>query len=111
MAKPKDETAGVDPVALALAGVLVISTWGAWRVYAAASSVLQVSQTRDAYVLFLTDGKLTSDNSDITTRAESAQIALVAAQTEAVLLMVACAILAGGLAWRTFRPVSKDPRK
>ena len=105
-AKERQAAAGVDPVALALAGVLCISAWGAYRVHAAAQSVLDAAADKETYVMFLTDEGMKSDNEALAAKVNAGQAALIAAQSEAVLLMVACGILAAGLAWRTFRPKS-----
>ena len=48
---PKENAdAGVDPVTLALAGVLGISAWCAWRVIVAARAVIAAAEDKETYV-------------------------------------------------------------
>ena len=90
-------------MALALAGALLISSWGAWRVHRAAQAVIDAANDRDTYVLFVTDEGLKSDNAALAEKVNAGQAALLQAQSEAVLLMVACAAIGAALTWRTFR--------
>lgn len=98
------EAAGVDPVGFALAGILGITALGAWRVHSAAQAVIDAAQDRDTYVLFVTDEGLASDNQALAEKVNAGQAALAQAQSEAVLLMVACGVIGAALVWRTFRP-------
>ena len=103
MAKQEDAS-GVDPVTLALAGILAISAWGAYRVHAAAAAVFEAAQDKNTYVMILTDDGVKSDNEDLAEKLNAGQEALRSAQSEAVLIMFACGLLALALAWRSFRP-------
>ena len=91
---------------LALAGSLLISAWGAWRVHSAAQAVIDAAQDKETYVLFLTDEGMKSDNVALAEKVNAGQAALAQAQSEAVLLMVACVVIGVALAWRTVRPKS-----
>ena len=91
---------------LALAGSLLISAWGAWRVHSAAQAVIDAAQDKETYAMFITDEGLKSDNQALADQVNAGQEAILAAQSEAVGIMVCCGILAAGLVWRTVRPKS-----
>ena len=99
---PANEAAGVDPVALALWGVLAISAWCAWRVIAAAVAVREAAQEKEAYVILLTDEGLKSDNESLAAKVNETQAALLDAEREGWMLLAICAMLAGSLVWRSF---------
>ena len=88
---------------LALAGVLGISAWCAYRVIVAARAVIAAAEDKDTYVLFITDEGLKSDNEKLAGKVNEGMAALRSAESEAVLLLVACALLAGALAWRVIK--------
>ena len=88
---------------LALAGVLCISAWCAWRVIVAAQAVIAAAESKETYVLFITDDGLKSDNEKLAGKVNEGMAALRSAESEAVLLLVACALLAGALAWRVIK--------
>lgn len=100
------EAAGVDPVGFALAGILGITALGAWRVHSAAQAVIDAAQDKETYALFITDEGLKSDNAALAEKVNAGQAALLQAQSEAALLMVACAVIGAALAWRTIRRLS-----
>lgn len=100
---PANEAEGVDPVALALWGVLAISAWCAWRVIAAAVAVREAAQEKEAYVILLTDEGLKSDNESLAAKVNETQAALLDAEREGWLLLVICAMLAGSLVWRSVK--------
>lgn len=105
MAKPSpaSEAGGVDPVALALWGVLAISSWCAWRVIAAAEAVRLAAEDKETYVILITDEGLKSDNAALAEKVNESQAALIDAQREGVMLLVVCGLLAGALAWRAVK--------
>ena len=88
---------------LALAGVLCISAWCAWRVIVAARAVVAAAESKETYVLFITDDGMKSDNETLAAQVNEGMAALRSAESEAVLLLVACALLAGALAWRVIK--------
>lgn len=88
---------------LALAGVLGISAWCAYRVIIAARAVIAAAEDKDTYVLFITDEGLKSENEALAGKVNEGMAALRSAESEAVLLLVACALLGGALAWRVIK--------
>ena len=100
---PANADAGVDPVTLALAGVLCISAWCAWRVIVAAQAVIAAAADKETYALFVTDEGIKSDNEKMAGQVNEGMAALRSAESEAILLLVACGLLAGALAWRVFK--------
>ena len=88
---------------LALAGVLGISAWCAYRVIVAARAVIAAAEDKETYVLFITDEGLKSENEALAGKVNEGMAALRSAESEAVLLLVACALLAGALAWRVIK--------
>ena len=88
---------------LALAGVLGISAWCAWRVIVAARAVIAAAEDKETYVLFITDEGLKSENEALAGKVNAGMAALRSAESEAVLLLVACALLAGALCWRVIK--------
>lgn len=88
---------------LSLAGVLCISAWCAWRVIDAARAVMEAANDKETYVLFLTDEGAKSDNLKVAERLNESQAALVAAQGEAAMLLVVCALLGLALAYRVIK--------
>lgn len=88
---------------LALAGVLGISAWCAWRVIIAARAVVAAAEDKETYVLFITDEGLESENEALAGKVNAGMAALRSAESEAVLLLVACALLAGALCWRVIK--------
>ena len=88
---------------LALAGVLGISAWCAWRVIVAARAVIAAAEDKETYVIFLTDEGMKSENEALAGKVNEGMAALRSAESEAVLLLVACALLAGALAWRVIK--------
>ena len=88
---------------LSLAGVLCISAWCAWRVLDAAQAVMEAAGDKETYVLFLTDDGAKSDNLKVADRLNESQAALVAAQGEAAMLLVVCALLGLALAYRVIK--------
>jgi hypothetical protein len=90
-------------VTLALGGVLCISAWGAYRVLVAARAVIEAAEDKNTYALFITDEGLKSDNEALAAKVNAGMEALRSAESEAVLLLVACSLLAGALAWRLIK--------
>ena len=89
---------------LALTGVLGISAWCAWRVLHAARTVIDAAESKETYsVLFITDDGMKSDSAKLEADLNAGLAALRSAETEATLLLVACALLAGALAWRVIK--------
>ena len=88
---------------LALAGVLGISAWCAYRVIVAARAVIAAAEDKETYVLFITDDGMKSENEALAGKVNEGMAALRSAESEAVLLLVACALLACALAWRVIK--------
>lgn len=99
MANPNPKQ-GVDPVTLALAGVLGISIWCAVRVQLAAQAIIDAAQDKNTYSLFVTDEGLKADNQVVADQVNQSQAALLDAKAEAQVLIVVCAFLAVALTWR-----------
>lgn len=100
---PAKDASGVDPVVLALGGVLAIAAWCAIRVRIAALAVIAAAEDKETYVLFVTDEGLKSDNEKLANKVNEGMAALRSAESEAVLLLVVCGLLAGALGWRLIK--------
>lgn len=98
---------GVDPVTLALAGMLGIAAWCAYRVIVAAQAVIAAAEDKNTYAIFVTDEGLKSDNQHLADEVNKGMAALRSAETEAGILVVVCVILAVALAIR----VAKEARR
>lgn len=96
-AKPSE---GVDPVTLALVGILAIAAWCAWRVIIAAQAVIAASEDKNTYALFITDDGLKSDNDKLANQVNEGIAALRSAESEASILILVCVVLAACLAYR-----------
>ena len=97
---PPKDASGVDPVVLALGGVIAIAAWCAVRVRLAAQAVIAAAEDKDTYVLFVTDEGLKSDNEKLAGKVNEGMAALRSAESEAILLLVVCGLLAAALVWR-----------
>lgn len=112
MANRNLKSEGVDPITLALSGVLLISAWCAWRVWIAAEAIKTAAYDKDTYAQFIVehaDGSkdLQSDNQVLADAVNRSQQALLSAQGEALALIFICALLMAALAYRECRLVSK----
>ena len=96
-AKPSE---GVDPITLALVGILGLAAWCAWRVIVAAGAVIAASEDKETYAMFITDEGLKSDNEKLATQVNDGITALRSAESEASILLLICGTLALALAWR-----------
>ena len=101
--KANAEANGVEPVTLALAGVLGISAWCSYRVWWAAEAVKEAANDKDTYLIFITEGKMISDNEKVEQKLNASQAALLNAQAEAVMLLVACGLLGLALVGRVLK--------
>lgn len=91
---------GVDPVTLALVGILGVAAWCAYRVIVAAQAVIAASEDKETYALFITDEGIKSDNEKLANQVNEGIAALRSAESEASILILVCAVLAGCLAYR-----------
>ena len=103
---PKQDASGVDPVVLALGGVIAIAAWCAVRVRIAALAVIAAAEDKETYALFITDEGLKSDNEKLASQVNEGMAALRSAESEAVLLLVVCGLLAAALVWRLVKAKS-----
>lgn len=98
---------GVDPVTLALAGMLGMAAWCAYRVIAAAQAVIAAAEDKNTYAIFVTDEGLKSDNQHLADEVNKGIAALRSAEVESGILLIICAILAVALVIR----VAKEARR
>lgn len=98
-AKPK-ASEGVDPVTLALVGILALAAWCSYRVTVAAEAVIAASEDTNTYALFITDEGLKSENEAMANKVNEGIAALRSAESEASLLLLICLILAAALTYR-----------
>lgn len=101
-------TQGLDPLTVALAGVLLLAAFCSWRVYHAAGSVIDLAVDKDTYATFVVehhDGTkdVQADNVRLEIEVNQGRAKLMDAQDEAVVMMVACAGIAVALAVRVFK--------
>ena len=104
--------AGLDPMTVALSGVLVLAAFCSWRVYHAAGSVIDLAVDPDTYVTMIVEHHddtkdVQSDNVRLAEEVNQGRAKLMDAQTEAVVMMVACAGIGCALAMRVWRAKSK----
>lgn len=105
---PAPQSVGLDPMTVALAGVLVLAAFCSWRVYHAAESVINLAVDSDTYVTMIVehhdDSKdVQSDNVRLAEEVNTGRAKLMDAQAEAVVMMVACAGIAVALGVRCWR--------
>jgi len=96
---------GVDPLTVALAGVLLLAAFCSWRVYSAAGSVIDLAVDKDTYATFIVerhDGtkNLQADNEKLAEEVNAGRASLMSAQGEALGMMVACGLIGAGLVAR-----------
>jgi hypothetical protein len=108
MSKRKPQPKGFDPLTIALAGVLVLAAFCSWRVYSAAGSVIDLAVDVDTYATFVVerhDGSknIQADNERLAGEVNAGRESLMAAQGEAVAMMLACGLVGVGLAVRLVR--------
>lgn len=110
---------GLDPMTVALAGVLVLAAFCSWRVYHAAGSVIDLAVDRDTYATFVVehhDGTkdVQADNERLAEEVNTGRAKLMDSQAEAVVMMVACGGIGVALLVRILRPASpcsRSPRR
>ena len=106
MSRRRTSTAqGVDPLTVALAGVLLLAAFCSWRVYSAAGSVIDLAVDKDTYATFIVerhDGtkNLQADNEKLAEEVNAGRASLMSAQGEALGMMVACGLIGAGLVAR-----------
>jgi hypothetical protein len=105
--KVKPQT-GLDPMTVALAGVLLLAAFCSWRVYHAAGSVIDLAVDKDTYATFIVEHHddtkdIQSDNVRLAEEVNQGRAKLVDAQAEAIVMMVACAGIAVALGVRLWK--------
>lgn len=80
--------------------MIAIAAWCAVRVRIAALAVIAAAEDKETYALFITDEGLKSDNEKLASQVNEGMAALRSAESEAVLLLVVCGLLAAALVWR-----------
>lgn len=112
MSRRKEQApGGLDPMTVALAGVLVLAAFCSFRVYHAAGSVIDLAVDKNTYVTMIVehadDSKdIQSDNEKLAEEVNQGRAKLADAQSEAVVMMVACAGIAlalGARVWKSRR--------
>ena len=102
------ESVGLDPITVALAGVLLLAAFCSWRVYHASGAVINLATDSDTYARFFVEHKdgtkdVQADNVRLAAEVNRGRAKLMSAQTEAVVMMVACAGIGLALAVRVYR--------
>ena len=101
--KPAPKPAGLDPMVVALAGLLAIAAWSSYRTYHHTSVVQQTIQSGEGLALIITDKGIQSDSAKDEAALSSATQGLVNAQNESMVLAVACGGIALALAMRVWK--------
>ena len=99
---------GLDPMTVALAGVLILAAFCSWRVYHAAGTVIDLAVDRDTYATFIVEHAdntkdVQADNAKLAEEVNVGRAKLMDAQGEAVVMMVACAGIALALGVRLWK--------
>lgn len=100
-AKPKAD--GFDPMVVALAGLLLIAAWSAFRTYHHIEVVQRTIQSGEGLALIITDRGIQSDSAKDEAALSSATQGLVNAQNESLVLAVACGGIGLALVVRMLR--------
>lgn len=101
--KPKEVDKGLDPLTISLGGLLLISSWCAFRVNHHTLSVLETLTNGESLALIVSDRGLLADSSKDQEALAEATKGLTAAHTESLILFIACAIIGCGLFWRVWK--------
>lgn len=99
----KKEPKSFDPVIIALAGLLAITSWSSYRVYAHTDTVLTTLQSGEGLALIVTDKGIQSDSAKDEQALSSATQGLKNARAESMVLSVACLGIALSLAIRLLK--------
>ena len=102
------QSVGLDPMTVALAGVLILAAFCSWRVHHAAGTVIDLAVDRDTYVTMIVEHAddtkdVQSDNERLAEEVNQGRAKLMDAQAEAVVMMVACAGIALALGMRLWK--------
>jgi hypothetical protein len=103
MKRKKTSPKGVDPVTIALAGLLLLASYSSYRVWHHTHTVIDTIQTGEGLALIVTDKGIMSDSAKDEASLSSATKGLVDAQTESIILAISCAGIGVALGIRTFR--------
>jgi len=94
---------GLEPLTISLGGLLLISSWCAYRVNHHTLSVLNTLSNGESLALVISDRGISADSAKDQDALAEATKGLTAAHTESLVLFVACAIIAIGLFWRVWK--------
>lgn len=97
------KAAGIDPLVIALAGLLAIAAWSAFRTYYHTAVIQETIQSGEGLALIITDSGIMSDSQKDQAALSSATKGLVNAQRESLVLAICCAGIAAALGLRIYK--------
>lgn len=102
------QSVGLDPLTIALAGVLLLAAFCSWRIHTAAGSVIDLATDPDTYATMVVEHHdntrdVQSDNVRLEVEVSQGRRRLMNAQAEAVVMLLVCGAIGVALGVRCWR--------